>query len=153
MQDFPLTIGSILRFGQEVFGDSEVVTLQDGGSRRRRSFSEVAERSGRLANGLKSLGIEGDQRVATFMWNNAEHLETYLAAPSMGAVLHTLNIRLFPEQIVYIANHAEDSVVIVDDSLIPLLAPVLSQLTTVHTVLVNGDGDRSALEGAGKQVL
>jgi fatty-acyl-CoA synthase len=153
MQDFPLTIGSILRFGQEVHGDSEVVTLGDGGARRRRSFTEVAERAGRLANGLRSLGVDGDQRIATFMWNNAEHLETYLAAPSMGAVLHTLNIRLFPEQIVYIANHAEDSVVIVDGSLIPVFAPVLGQLTTVHTVLVDGDGDRSALEASGKQVI
>ncbi|HVY09566.1 MAG TPA: long-chain fatty acid--CoA ligase [Mycobacteriales bacterium] len=153
MQDFPLTIGSILRFGQEVHGDSEVVTLGDGGARRRRSFTEIAERAGRLANGLRSLGIDGDQRIATFMWNNAEHLETYLAAPSMGAVLHTLNIRLFPEQIVYIANHAEDSVVIVDGSLIPIFAPVLDQLTTVHTVLVNGDGDRSALEASGKQII
>jgi fatty-acyl-CoA synthase len=153
MQDFPLSIGSILRFGRDVFGDSEVVTLLDGGQRRRRSYTEVSSRAARLANGLRSLGVEGDQRVATFMWNNAEHLEAYLAVPSMGAVLHTLNIRLFPEQVVYIANHAEDSVVIVDDSLIPLLAKVLPQLTTIHTVLVNGDGDRSALEGAGKQVL
>jgi fatty-acyl-CoA synthase len=153
MQDFPLTIGSILRFGQEVYGDSEVVTLLDGGERRRRTYTESAARAARLANGLRELGIDGDQRVATFMWNNAEHLEAYLAVPSMGAVLHTLNIRLFPEQVVYIANHAEDSVVIVDDSLIPLLAKVLPQLTTVQTVLVNGDGDRLALEGAGKQVL
>jgi fatty-acyl-CoA synthase len=153
MQDFPLTIGSILRFGRDVFGDSEVVTLADGGKRRRRSYTEVSARAARLANGLRGLGIDGDQRVATFMWNNAEHLEAYLAAPSMGAVLHTLNIRLFPEQVVYIANHAEDQVVIVDDSLIPLLAKVLPQLSTVHTVLVTGDGDRSELEGAGKQVL
>jgi fatty-acyl-CoA synthase len=153
MQDFPLTIGSILRYGRDVFGDSEVVTLADGGKRRRRSFTETAARAARLANGLRSLGIDGDQRVATFMWNNAEHLEAYLAVPSMGAVLHTLNIRLFPEQVIYIANHAEDQVVIVDDSLIPVFAKVLPELSTVHTVLVSGDGDRSALEGAGKQVL
>jgi fatty-acyl-CoA synthase len=153
MQDFPLSIGSILRFGEQVYGDSEVVTLGEGGERRRRSYAEVASRAARLANGLRGLGIDGDQRVATFMWNNAEHLEVYLAVPSMGAVLHTLNIRLFPEQVVYIANHAEDSVVIVDGSLIPILAGVLPQLETVHTVLVNGDGDRSPLESAGKQVL
>jgi fatty-acyl-CoA synthase len=116
MQDFPLTIGSILRFGVEVFGDSEVVTLCEGGQRRRRSYTETASRAARLANALRSLGIDSDQRVATFMWNNAEHLEAYLAIPSMGAVLHTLNIRLFPEQVVYIANHAEDSVIIADGS-------------------------------------
>jgi fatty-acyl-CoA synthase len=153
MQDFPLSVGSILRFGRQVFADSEIVTLGEDGARRRRSYGEIADRSARLANGLRGLGIDGDQRVATFMWNNAEHLEVYLAVPSMGAVLHTLNIRLFPEQIVYIANHAEDQIVIVDASLIPIFANVLPQLTTVHTVLVNGDGDRSALESAGKQVL
>jgi fatty-acyl-CoA synthase len=153
MQDFPLTIGSILRYGRDVFGDSEVVTLGDGGMRRRRSYAETSARASQLANGLRELGIDGDQRVATFMWNNAEHLEAYLAVPSMGAVLHTLNIRLFPEQVVYIAKHAEDGIVIVDDSLIPVFAKVLPDLETVHTVLVNGDGDRSALEGVGKQIL
>jgi fatty-acyl-CoA synthase len=153
MQDFPLTIGSILRFGVEVFGDSEVVTLMDGGQRRRRSYAETATRAARLANGLRSLGIDGDQRVATFMWNNAEHLEAYLAIPSMGAVLHTLNIRLFPEQVVYIANHAEDSVIVADCSLVPVLAKVLPEMTTVHTVLVTGDSDFSELESAGKQIL
>jgi fatty-acyl-CoA synthase len=153
MQDFPLTIGSILRYGRDVFGDSEVVTLGGGGMRRRRSYAETSARAAQLANGLRELGVDGDQRVATFMWNNAEHLEAYLAIPSMGAVLHTLNIRLFPEQIVYIAKHAEDGIVIVDDSLIPVFAKVLPELSTVHTVLVAGDGDRSALEGAGKQIL
>ncbi|HEX3929932.1 MAG TPA: fatty acid--CoA ligase [Nocardioides sp.] len=153
MQDFPLTIGSILRFGRDVFGDSEVVTLGEGGNRRRRSFTEIATRAAQLANGLRGLGIDGDQRVATFMWNNAEHLEAYLAVPAMGAVLHTLNIRLFPEQVTYVANHAEDHVVMVDASLIPVLAKVLDGFETVQTVLVVGDGDHSPLESAGKQVL
>jgi fatty-acyl-CoA synthase len=153
MQDFPLSIGSILRFGAEVFGDSEVVTLCDGGQRRRRSYAETASRAARLANALSDLGIDGDQRVATFMWNNAEHLEAYLAVPSTGAVLHTLNIRLFPEQVTYIANHAEDRVVIVDGSLVPLLAKVLPEMTSVQTVLATGDCDLAPLESAGKQVL
>jgi fatty-acyl-CoA synthase len=153
MQDFPLTIGSIMRFGAEVFGDSEVVTLGEGGIRRRRSYVETAGRAARLANGLRALGIDGDQRVATFMWNNAEHLEAYLAVPSMGAVLHTLNIRLFPDQVTYVANHAEDSVVIADASLVPLLAKVLPDMTSVHTVLVTGDGDTGPLEESGKQIL
>jgi fatty-acyl-CoA synthase len=153
MQDFPLSIGSILRYGVDVFGDSEVVTLGDGGHRRRRSFVEIASRAARLANGLRRLGIDGDQRVATFMWNNAEHFEVYLAAPAMGAVLHTLNIRLFPEQVVYIANHAEDSVIVVDSSLVPVLARVLPEMHTVHTVLVTGDGDLAPLAESGKQVL
>ncbi len=153
MQDFPLTIGSILRFGADVFGDSEVVTLIEDGKRRRASYAETVTRAAQLANGLRSLGIDGDQRVATFMWNNAEHLEAYLAIPSMGAVLHTLNIRLFPEQVTYVANHAEDQVIIADCSLVPVLAKVLPGMTTVHTVLVTGDGDVSALEESGKQIL
>jgi fatty-acyl-CoA synthase len=157
MQDFPLTIGSILRFGAEVFGDSEVVTLMDGGERRRRSYTEVTQRAARLANALKAIGVEGDDRVATFMWNNAEHLEAYLAIPSMGAVLHTLNIRLFPEQVIYIANHAEDKVVIANCTLSDLLAKVLPEMETVQTVLVVGDGPIDQLEAAGassgKQIL
>ena len=153
MQDFPLTIGSILRFGRDVFGDSEVVTLIEGGERRRRSYAEIVERSARLANALRALGVDGDQRVATFMWNNAEHLEAYLAVPSMGAVLHTLNIRLFPEQVTYVANHAEDRVIIADCSLVPVLAKVLPGMTSVQTVLVTGDGDVSPLEESGKQIL
>ena len=152
MQDRPLTVASILRHGAAVFSDSTVVTASDGGSRRA-SFGEVAERATRLANALKSLGVTGDQRVGTFQWNNQEHLEAYLGIPSMGAVLHTLNIRLFPDQVSWIANHAEDQVVIVDSSLIPLLARVLPEMKTVHTVLVTGAGDTAPLEEAGKQVV
>jgi fatty-acyl-CoA synthase len=123
MQDVPLTIGAITRHGTTVHRDSEVVTATEDGSRRL-SYGELGERVARLANALRALGIDGDQRVATFMWNNSEHLEAYLAVPSMGAVLHTLNIRLPADQLVYIANHAEDQVVIVDASLVPLLAPI-----------------------------
>ncbi|HET6816001.1 MAG TPA: fatty acid--CoA ligase [Mycobacteriales bacterium] len=152
MQDRPLTVASILRHGAAVFSDSSVVTAGEDGSRRA-SFGDVAERSHRLANALTSLGVKGDARVGTFMWNNQEHLEAYLAIPSMGAVLHTLNIRLFPEQVVYIANHAEDEVVIVDSSLIPLLARVLPEMKSVRAVLVAGDGDTSPLESAGKEIV
>ena len=84
---------------------------------------------------------------ATFMWNNAEHLAAYLAVPSMGAVLHTLNIRLSPEQIAYIANEAEDQVIIADLSLAAQLAPVLPLLETVHTVIAVGDGDLEPADG------
>ena len=87
------------------------------------------------------------------MWNNAEHLTAYLAIPSMGAVLHTLNIRLSPEQIAFIANEAEDQVIIADLSLAGQLAPVLPLLETVHTVIAVGDGDIDALTERGKTVL
>ncbi len=155
MQEFPLTIGAILRHGTQVHGDGQVVTATADGSRTR-SYAEVGRRAGRLANALRSLGISGDQRVGTFQWNNAEHLEAYLAVPSMGAVLHTLNIRLFPDQLTYIANHAEDKVVIVDDSLVDLLAKQLPTFETVEHVVVAGPdaagADLDALRATGKQV-
>ncbi len=156
MQDAQLTIGSVMKHGTTVHGDSEVVTATTGGTRSR-TYAEVGARAAQLAHALRGLGIDGDQRVATFMWNNAEHLEAYLAIPSMGAVLHTLNIRLFPEQLVYIANHAEDRVVIVDDSLVPLLAKELPKLDTVTHVLVSGPepatADLDSLRASGKEVL
>ena len=94
-----------------------------------------------LAHGLRQLGVTDGDRVATFMWNNQEHLEAYFAAPCMGAVLHTLNIRLSGEQIAFIANQAEDRVVLVDMSVAPLLAAVLPEMTSVHTVVAVGEGD------------
>src|SRR4051812_16834942 len=152
MQDSPLTVTRIMRYGASMCGESEVVTWQ-GDRARRASYADVGERVARLAGGLRSLGVSGDDRVGTFMWNNQEHLEAYLAVPSMGAVLHTLNIRLFPEQVVYIANHAEDQVVIVDSSLVPLLAPMLPQFETVRTVVVAGDFDPAAFEGVSPDVV
>jgi fatty-acyl-CoA synthase len=144
MQDFPLTITAILRHGRSVFGGSEVVTFE-GESCRRASFAQVADRADRLASALRRLGVRESDRVGTFAWNTQEHLEAYLAVPSMGAVLHTLNLRLFPEQLTYIANHAEDKVVLVDATLIPLLARVAADLKTVEHFVVIGDGDAGAL--------
>lgn len=152
MQEFPLTITAIMRHGCGVHGLREVVTATGDGYRHT-NYRDVGQRAAQLANGLRRLGITGDQRVATFMWNNTEHLVAYLAVPSMGAVLHTLNIRLFAEQIVYVANEAEDRVILVDLSLAKLLAPVLSKLDSVHTVIAVGDGDTAPLQASGKTVL
>jgi fatty-acyl-CoA synthase len=146
MQDVPLSLAMLLRHGLAVHGRSEVVTYLGDGSRRA-TFREVGERAGRLAYALARLGVTDGDRVATFQWNNQEHLEGYLAIPAMKAVLHTLNIRLFPEQLVYVANHAEDKVVIVDNSLVPLLARVLPEMKTVEHVLVVGEADTSVLGG------
>src|SRR5918998_1524293 len=147
MMTLPLQVSRILRHGSTVHGGSEVVTWTGTpGASRRSSFAEVGRDSARLANALRDeLGVTGDQRVATLMWNNSEHLTTYLAVPSMGAVLHTLNLRLFPDQIAYIANHAEDRVVIVSDTLVPLLAKVLPTMSTVEHVVVVGGGDAAPL--------
>jgi fatty-acyl-CoA synthase len=157
MQDFPLTIGMILRHGRTVYGDSEVVTFEGDGCRRA-TFTEVAARAQRLAAGLQALGIEDGDRVGTFQWNNQEHLEAYLAIPTMGAVLHTLNVRLFPEQLTYVVNHAEDRVVIVDDTLVPLLAKVAPDLKTVERYVVVGSGDAGGAltalaDAAGAEIL
>ncbi|MDT5260801.1 MAG: hypothetical protein QOD10_5881 [Mycobacterium sp.] len=152
MQDFPLTIAAIMRHGCGLHGARTVTTATADGYRQT-SYRELGQQAAQLANALRRLGVAGDQRVATFMWNNAEHLATYLAVPSMGAVLHTLNIRLFPEQIAYVANEAEDQIVVVDASLTKLLAPVLGDLGTVHTVIVVGEGDTAPLQASGKTVL
>jgi fatty-acyl-CoA synthase len=153
MMTTPLQISRILRHGSTAHATSEVVTWTGTpGASRRASYAEVGRLAARLANALRDdLGITGDERVATLMWNNAEHLAVYLGVPSMGAVLHTLNLRLFPDQIAYIANHAEDRVIIVSDTLIPLLAKVLPHLSTVEHVVVVGDGDPAGL-GAGENV-
>jgi fatty-acyl-CoA synthase len=149
MMDLPLQISRILQHGSTVHGESEVVTWTGDGARRT-SYAEVGRQAARLAHALRDdLGVTGDQRVGTFMWNNAEHLVAYFAVPSMGAVLHTLNLRLFPEQLIYIVTHAEDRVVIVDSTLIPLLARVLPQLSTVEHVVVVGGGDAAPLAAAG----
>lgn len=145
MMDIPLTVTSILRYGTTVYGDKEVVTCAGDAPPRRRTYEAVGERVARLANALRSLGVDGDQRVGTFMWNNAEHLEAYLAIPSMGAVLHTLNLRLSPDQVGYIATHAGDYAVIVDASLIPLFAKILPLAETVRHVIVSGPADSGAL--------
>ena len=139
-----LNISTILQFGSTVHADAVVTTWTAEGPRKL-SFGDLGKRAAQLAHALRSLGIDGDQRVATFQWNNSEHLEAYLAIPSMGAVLHPLNIRLFPDQLEFVANHAEDKVVIVDPSLIPLLQPLLPRFSTVEHVLVTG-GAADSLE-------
>ena len=122
MQDVPLSVATIVRYGTTVHGGQRGRHLDRG----RRPPRDV--RRGRPAappswrTRCAGSGVTGDERVGTFMWNNQEHLEAYLAVPAMGAVLHTLNIRLFPDQLAYIVDHAEDQVVIVDGSLLPLLA-------------------------------
>src|SRR5258706_16451182 len=148
MMDAPLAVSRLLEHGRTVHGTSEVITWTADGPRRT-SYAEVGAAAARLAHALREdLGVTGDERVGTLMWNNAEHLIAYLAVPSMGAVLHTLNLRLFPEQLIYIVNHAEDRVVIVDSTLIPLLAGVLPHLSTLRHIIVVGGGDLAPLEAA-----
>jgi fatty-acyl-CoA synthase len=142
--DFPLTVTAILEHGSSVYGASECVTWQ-GDSARRTSFAQVGENARRLANALRGLGVGTGDRVATLCWNNQEHLEAYYAVPCMGAVLHTLNLRLPAAQLEHIVNHAEDKIVILDANLLPVLAPIAANFSTVEAYIVIGDGDTSVL--------
>ncbi|GAA0470216.1 long-chain fatty acid--CoA ligase [Streptomyces olivaceiscleroticus] len=153
MQDVPLTVTRILAHGTTVHGKAEVITWTGEGEPHRQTFRETGLRAAQLANALHDeLGVRGDARVATLMWNNSVHLEAYLAIPAMGAVLHTLNLRLPAEQLAWIIQHAADRVVLVNGSLLPLLAPLLPQLPTLEHIVVAGPGDRSVLAGSTAQV-
>lgn len=139
MQQTPLTIDSIFRYTERHHGDKTIVTNSPTGPVRT-TYAEWAVRTRKLGGVLDTLGISADGRVGTFAWNSARHLELYFAVPSTGRVLHTLNIRLFPEQLTYIANHAEDEAVFVDRTVLPLLWPLIDTMTTVRHVVVMDDG-------------
>jgi fatty-acyl-CoA synthase len=143
MQDhFQLTLHHPLHRMRSVHPGGEVVTLTDQGTVRA-TYGDVCERVDRLARVLDSLGVKQGDRVGTFAWNNQRHLELYMAVPCVGAVLHTLNIRLFAEQITYIVNHAEDSVIFVDDSVVPILQELAPTFSGVRNYIVMGDSDPS----------
>jgi fatty-acyl-CoA synthase len=126
----------------------EIVTRMPSfpGGIHRYTYVDAAERTKRLANGLTSLGVEIGDRVGTFAWNHHRHYEAYFAIPGIGAICHTLNIRLFPEQLVYIANHAEDKIVLIDESLLDVWVPFADQLTTVERYVLMGEAESSSPE-------
>jgi fatty-acyl-CoA synthase len=139
MQDRPLVLPHVFHRAEQLFGHKTLVTATPRGESST-TVAEWAVRVRRLAAVLDTLGVPADARVATFCWNTSRHLELYLAVPCSGRVLHTLNIRLFPEQLAYVANHAEDDVVFVDRSLLPVFWPLREKLTTVRHVVVIDDG-------------
>jgi fatty-acyl-CoA synthase len=139
MQDFPLTINWIYARAGQYFGRKQVVTRTARGIERC-TFSDVLEDARRVAGYLDSVGVSADGRVGTFGWNTARHLALYLGIPGSGRVMHTLNIRYFPEQLIYTVDHAEDEAIFVDRSLLPLLAKYLPSLGTVKHVVVMDDG-------------
>jgi fatty-acyl-CoA synthase len=144
MQDGPLLISGIIRHGEFIYADKKIFTVTPEGVEEA-TFFQVSKRAEQLAAALTDLGVAPGERVATFMWNNQAHMEAYIAVPCMGAVLHTLNIRLFPEQLAYIINHAEDQVIIVDSSLVPLLAKVRDQIPSVRHIIVHGHDESGVL--------
>jgi len=139
MQHGPLVLTHFFDRAEQLFPTKGIVTATGSGLERR-SYGEWADRTRRLATVFDQLGISADGRVGTFAWNTARHLELYFAAPCSSRVLHTLNIRLFPEQLSYIVNHAEDEVIFADTSLLGLLMPLASTFTTVKHIVVMDDG-------------
>ncbi|MBM3639508.1 MAG: long-chain fatty acid--CoA ligase [Actinobacteria bacterium] len=143
MQSTPLTINYLFDRAEKYHRDKTIVTAT-GTGRERITYGDWAKRTRQLGGVLNDLGISSDGRVATFAWNTARHLELYFAAPCTGRVLHTLNIRLFPEQITYIVNHAEDEVIFVDKSIFGLIAPLLPTFKTVRHLVIMDDGKGEA---------
>ena len=139
MMEVPLSLSHIFNRAEHLFPDKEVVTATPTG-RERTSYGQWAERTRRLGGALDDLGITSDGRVATFSWNTARHLELYFAPPCTGRVAHTLNLRLFPDQLTYIVNHAEDEVIFLDQSVAGLLWPLMDQFETVRHVVLMDDG-------------
>jgi len=139
MQDRPLVLTHFFGRAERLFKDKGIVTATGTGLERV-TYGEWAERTRRLGGVLDDLGVSSDGRVGTFAWNTARHLELYFGVPCSGRVVHTLNIRLFPEQVTYIVNHAEDEVIFVDKSLLGVLWPLVDTFTTVRHIVVMDDG-------------
>jgi fatty-acyl-CoA synthase len=152
MQDAPLTIESILRRGERYFADKTIATSTAAGLERI-TFADLAVRTRQAAGILDTLGVSEGGRVGTFGWNTANHMAMYFGVPCTGRVLHTMNIRLFPEQLRYTVDHAEDEAVFVDRSLLPLLAQHLPALKTVRHVVVFDDGSENALPDDSRVVM
>jgi fatty-acyl-CoA synthase len=140
MQDIPLSLTQHFERAERLFAKKWVITSTPRG-RERRTYGEWADRTRRLATVLDDLGVSADGRVATFAWNSSRHLELYFAPPCSGRVVHTLNLRLFPDQLTYIVNHAEDEVLFVDNSVSRLIWPLMSTFSTLrHVVLMDDCG-------------
>ena len=139
MQEIPLMISSLIRYAAEYHGDRQVVSRTVEGPIHRYGYAECERRARRVANVMARLGIGHGDRVGTLAWNGYRHLELFYGVSGMGAVLHTVNPRLFTEQIVYIINHAEDRVLFVDLTFVELVERIADQLTTVEHVVVMTD--------------
>jgi fatty-acyl-CoA synthase len=145
MQRTPLLLSRILGRGAALDPNEEVVTLLADGTHRQ-TLKATWDRANQLAHALAGAGVKPGDRVASFMWNNYRHLELYQAVPSMGAVLHTLNIRLSPTDLEYIINHAADKVIVADEDLLPLLEPLVDKMPTVERIIIcrHGEGGETS---------
>jgi fatty-acyl-CoA synthase len=149
MQNWPLTVDKILDHANAWHGDREVVSRSVEGPVVRTTYAQVHDRAKRLSNALKGLGVQPGDRVATLAWNTGRHLEAWYAIMGMGAVCHTLNPRLFVEQLCYIVNHAEDKVIFTDLTFLPMLLENRAQMPTVkHFIVMTDEGRMGAFPGA-----
>ncbi|MBO8172200.1 MAG: long-chain fatty acid--CoA ligase [Bacillaceae bacterium] len=140
MMNVPLTLSSMMERAETYFAKKQVISRTSSGVHTF-TYREIGERTRRLASALEKLGVKKGERVGTLAWNHHRHLEAYFAIPGLGAVLHTINIRLAPQQIVYIINHAEDQVLLIDDDLVPLIEKVKDELKTVKAFVIMTDKD------------
>src|ERR1700730_9013563 len=136
MMDFPLTVPAMLERAGTIFGKAEIVTRRPDRSLARYTWRDLYRRARRLANALTGLGLQQGDRVATMLWNQSEHLEAYFGVPSAGGVLHTLNLRLHPDEISFIANHAGDRFLIVDDVLLPVFEKFRDRVKFERVIVV-----------------
>lgn len=147
MQNTPLLMSRILGRGALLDPEVEVVTMQANGTHRQ-TLKQTWDRANQLAHALNAHGITVGDRIASFMWNNYRHLELYQGVPSMGAVLHTLNIRLSPTDLEYIINHAQDRIIFIDEDLLPLIEPLKGKIDCVELIVIcrHGEGGESSFE-------
>lgn len=139
MMDTPLLLTSFLNRAERFFQAKKIYSRTSATTIHEFTYKEYVKRTRRLAHALTKLGMERGMKVGTFAWNHHRHLEAYFAVPCAGAVLHMINIRLAPEHIAYVINHAEDEILLIDDNLVPLIAPIVSQLTKVKHFIIMGD--------------
>lgn len=132
MMDYPLTLTHFLERARRYYHDTEIVTKRPDGSLHRYTYGEAYRRICRLAHALAKLGVEQGDRIGSLAWNHYQHLELYFAVPCYGAVMHTLNLRLAPDDLAYVINHAGDRVIFVDASLVPMLEAIQPRLTSVQ---------------------
>ncbi|MGB6152503.1 MAG: long-chain fatty acid--CoA ligase [Pricia sp.] len=146
MMDYPLTTNTILEYGNAAFAHKKLISHLPDGTRHEYTYGDLYKRTKQLANALtKKLGITKGDMVGTFAWNHYQHVELYYAIPGIGAVCHTINIRLSPQQTEFIVNHSEDKVIFVDATLVPLLEKISTKLETVeHYIIINAPKDFSS---------
>jgi len=148
MMNYPLTLTHILERAAKLYARKEIASRMPDGGMHRYTYADFQRRVHRLAHVLRQLGIQEGDRVGTLCWNSSRHLELYFAVPCSGAVLHTLNLRLSPDQLAFIINHAEDRVIFADASLLQLLEPIRGELKTVRRIVCIDDEYEQLLAAA-----